>query len=415
MELTHLKNQDILLADLIEKETHRQETEIELIASENYVSQAVLEANGSILTNKYSEWYPWKRYYGWCGVVDEVEKLAISRAKELFWAEHVNVQPLSWSPANMAVYMWLLNPWDKVLWFSLDQWGHLSHWHPMNFSGILYDIVPYFLDKETEEMDMDELEKIALETNPAMIIAWFSAYSRNLDWKRFRAIADKCDAILLADIAHIAWLIAAWIIENPVPYCDVVTTTTHKTLRWPRGWMIMCREKYAKAIDRAVFPWLQWGPHENLIAWKAVAFWEALKPEFKEYQKQVVKNAQCLATWLQEQGFKIVSGWTDNHLMLVDTFGSYEVTGKDAELALEKVWLSVNKNMIPYDTRPPMDPSGIRVWTPAATTRGMKETEMKQIAKIFTEAVKNHKNLDILDSLRKQVITLCEKFPLYSS
>ena len=413
MEFKNLRNQDTVLANLIEKETHRQETEIELIASENYVSPAVLEANGSILTNKYSEWYPWKRYYWWCGVVDEVENLAISRAKELFGAEHVNVQPLSWSPANMAVYMGLLNPWDKVLWFSLDQGGHLSHGHPMNFSGILYDIIPYFLDKETEEMDMDELEKIALETKPAMIIAWFSAYSRDLDWKRFRKIADDCWAILMADIAHIAGLIAAGIIENPVPICDVVTTTTHKTLRWPRGWMIMCKEKYAKAIDRAVFPWLQWGPHENLIAGKAVAFWEALQPEFKDYQIQVVKNAQSLATELQSKGFKIVSWGTDNHLMLVDTFASYEVTGKEAELALETVGLSTNKNMVPYDTRPPMNPSGIRIWTPAATTRGMKEEEMKEIAEIFSQAVRNHDNTEILDTLRKRVISLCEKSPLY--
>ncbi len=414
MKLTNLENQDTLLADLISKEADRQETEIELIASENYVSPAVLEANGSILTNKYSEWYPWKRYYGWCWVVDEVENLAISRAKELFWAEHVNVQPLSWSPANMAVYMWLLNPWDKVLGFSLDQWGHLSHGHPMNFSGILYDIVPYFLDKETEEMDMDELEKIALEAKPAMIIAWFSAYSRDLDWKRFRKIADACGSILMADIAHIAGLIAAGIIENPVPYCDVVTTTTHKTLRGPRWGMIMCKEKHAKAIDRAVFPGLQWGPHENLIAGKAVAFWEALKPEFKEYQTQVVKNAQSLATELQSKWFKIVSWGTDNHLMLVDTFVSYEVTGKDAELALEKVGLSANKNMVPYDTRPPMNPSGIRLWTPAATTRWMKEDEMKEIAEIFSQAVRNHDNTEVLETLRKRVISLCEKFPLYS-
>lgn len=413
MKKDDISSQDPILAQLIDKEAHRQETEIELIASENYVSPAVLEANGSILTNKYSEWYPWKRYYGGCWVVDEVELLAIERAKELFGAEHVNVQPLSGSPANMAVYMWLLQPWDKVLWFSLDQWGHLSHGHPMNFSGILYEIVPYFLDKETEEMDMDELERIALKEKPAMIIAWFSAYSRNLDWKRFRDIADKCWAILLADIAHIAGLIAAWVIENPVPYCDVVTTTTHKTLRWPRGGMIMCKEKHAKAIDRAVFPGLQGGPHENLIAWKAVAFWEALKPEFKEYQTQVVKNAQKLAETLKEKGFKIVSGWTDNHLMLVDTFKSFEVTWKDAEHALELVGLSANKNMVPYDTRPPMNPSWIRIGTPAATTRWMQELEMEEIADIFSEAIQNYSQEDVLQELKKRVLVLCEKFPLY--
>lgn len=408
-----IQNNDPILADMIAREARRQDTEIELIASENYVSKDVLEANGSILTNKYAEWYAGKRYYGGCHIIDEIETLAINRAKELFGAEHVNVQPLSGSPANMAVYLWVLEPGDKVLGFSLDQWGHLTHGHPMNFSGILYENIPYFLDRETEEMDMDDLERIALESKPKMIIAGFSAYSRNLDWKRFREIADKCGAILMADIAHIAGLIAAGVIENPVPYCDVVTTTTHKTLRWPRGWMIMCKQKYAKAIDRAVFPGMQGGPHENLIAAKAVAFGEALKPEFKQYQLQVIKNAQTLATALQEKWFKIVSGGTDNHLMLVDTFVSYGVTGKDAEHALEVVGLSANKNMVPYDTRPPMNPSGIRVGTPAATTRGMAENEMKEIADIFSEAIQNHDNQAHLETQRQRVLSLCEKFPIY--
>ena len=409
-----LQDNDKVLADLIIKEAKRQDEEIELIASENYVSRDVLEANGSILTNKYAEGYSGRRYYGGCEVIDQVEDLAISRAKELFGAEHVNVQPLSGSPANMAVYMGLLNPGDKVLWFSLDQGGHLSHGHPMNFSGILYEIIPYFLDKQTEEMDMDALETLALETKPAMIIAGFSAYSRNLDWKRFRDIADKCGAILMADIAHIAGLVAAGIIENPVPYCDVVTTTTHKTLRGPRGGMIMCKQEHAKAIDRAVFPGLQWGPHENLIAAKAVAFWEALKPEFRDYQLQVVKNAQTLASCLQEKGFKIVSGGTDNHLMLVDTFASYEVTGKDAEHALERVGLSANKNMVPYDTRPPMNPSGIRIGTPAATTRGMWEEEMKEIADIFSHTIQNFDNDERLEIQRHRILKLCKNFPIYS-
>lgn len=407
-------NNDPILADMIAREARRQDTEIELIASENYVSKDVLEANGSILTNKYAEWYAGKRYYWGCHIIDEIETLAINRAKELFWAEHVNVQPLSGSPANMAVYLWVLNPGDKVLWFSLDQWGHLTHGHPMNFSWILYENIPYFLDKETEEMDMDDLEKIALETQPKMIIAGFSAYSRNLDWKRFREIADKCWAILMADIAHIAGLIAAGIIENPVPYCDVVTTTTHKTLRGPRWGMIMCKKKYAKVIDRAVFPWMQWGPHENLIAAKAVAFGEALKPEFKQYQIQVVKNAQTLAACLQEKWFKIVSGWTDNHLMLVDTFASYGVTWKDAEHALELVWLSANKNMVPYDTRPPMNPSWIRIWTPAATTRGMGIEQMQEIADIFSNAIQNYNDEVYLETQRQRVIALCEQFPIYS-
>lgn len=409
-----LKNNDALLAEMIEREAARQDMEIELIASENYVSQDVLEANGSILTNKYSEWYPGRRYYGGCGVIDEIEQLAIDRAKELFGAEYVNVQPLSGSPANMAVYMWLLNPGDKVLGLSLDQGGHLSHGHPMNFSGILYEIVPYFLDKQTEEIDMDEVERLALEHKPAMILAGFSAYSRNLDWKRFREIADKVGAILFADIAHIAGLVAAGIIDNPVPYCDVVTTTTHKTLRGPRWGMIMAKSQHEKALARAVFPGLQWGPHENLIAGKAVAFGEALKPEFKEYQKQVVKNAQVLASELENNGFKIVSGGTDNHLVLVDVFASFEVTGKDAEKALEEVGLSTNKNMVPYDTRPPMNPSGIRIGTPAATTRGMKEDEMKEIADIFTLAIQNYEDTSKLEELRGRVEALCKKFPIYS-
>lgn len=407
-----LQQTDPKLADMIAREANRQDTEIELIASENYVSKDVLEANGSILTNKYSEWYPGRRYYGGCHIIDEIETLAIDRAKELFGAEHVNVQPLSWSPANMAVYMGLLNPGDKVLGFSLDQWGHLSHGHPMNFSGILYEIIPYFLDKQTEEVDMDELERLAIETKPAMIIAWFSAYSRDLDWKRFREIADKVWAVLMADIAHIAGLIAAWIIENPVPYCDVVTTTTHKTLRWPRGWMIMCKQEHAKAIDRAVFPGLQWGPHENLIAAKAVAFWEALKPEFKDYQIQVVRNAQKLASELQGHGFKIVSWGTDNHLMLVDVFAGFEVTGKQAEHALEVVWLSTNKNMVPYDSRPPMNPSGIRIGTPAATTRWMGEDEMVEIADIFAQTIKNFKDEENLITQRERVLKLCKQFPI---
>jgi len=310
-----LKNNDKVLAELIEKEANREETEIQLIASENYTSLDVMEANWSILTNKYSEGYPGKRYYGWCSVIDEIETLAIDRAKELFWAEHVNVQALSWSPANMAVYLWLLNPGDKVLGLSLDQWWHLSHGHPLNFSGLLYDIVPYFLDKETGIIDMDEVERIALETKPKMILAWFSAYSRDMDWKRFRSIADKVWAVLMADIAHIAWLIAGWQLENPIPYCDVVTSTTHKTLRWPRWAIIMSKEKHAKALVRAVFPWVQWWPHENLIAAKAVAFKEALQPEFKEYAKQIIKNAKVLAKELIFNGFKIISNGTDNHLI----------------------------------------------------------------------------------------------------
>lgn len=408
-----LEKNDNILFNLIEKEAHREETEIQLIASENYTSLDIMEANWSILTNKYSEWYPGKRYYGWCSVIDEIETLAISRAKELFQAEHVNVQPLSGSPANMAVYLWLLNPGDKVLWLSLDQGGHLSHGHPLNFSGILYEIIPYTLDKQTGLIDMDEVERLALENKPKMILAWFSAYSRNLDWKRFRKIADKVWAILMADIAHIAGLIAGWVLENPVPICDVVTTTTHKTLRWPRGWMIMCKEKFAKDIDRAVFPGVQWGPHENLIAWKAVAFLEALKPEFKIYARQVVDNAKVLAEELMNHWFSITSNGTDNHLILVDVFWSFWITWKEAEKALEQVGLSTNKNMIPYDTRKALDPSGIRIWTPAATTRWMKELEMKIIARVFKEAIINKDDENKLKQLKAEILELCKKFPIY--
>jgi glycine hydroxymethyltransferase len=395
------------------KEESRQENEIELIASENYASLDVLEAAWSILSNKYSEWYPWKRYYAWQENIDKIENIAINRAKELFWAEYVNVQPLSWSPANLAVYLWVLKPGDTVLWLSLDQGGHLSHGHPMNFSWILYNIVPYFLDKEKEIIDMDEVERIALETKPKMILAWFSAYSRDLDWKRFREIADKVWAILMADIAHIAWLIAWWVLENPVPYCDIVTTTTHKTLRWPRWAIIMSKEKYSKDIAKAVFPWVQWWPHENLIAAKAVAFKEALDPSFKVYARQVVDNARFLADLLMENWFKITSNWTDNHLILIDVFSSFWVTWKEAEIALEKVGLSTNKNMVPYDIRKPMDPSWIRIWTPAVTTRWMKEEEMKIIADVFTRAIKNHNDDNILEWLKSEILDLCKRFPIY--
>ncbi len=408
-----LQNIDIDIYNLILKETERQENEIELIASENYASKAVLGASGSILSNKYSEWYPWKRYYAWQENIDLIEELAISRAKEIFWREYVNVQPLSWSPANLAVYLAFLKPWDKVLWLSLDQWGHLSHWHPLNFSWLLYEIIPYFLDKETETINMDEVEKIALETKPKMIIAWFSAYSRNLDWKRFREIADKVWAILMADISHIAWLIAWGVLENPVQYCDVITTTTHKTLRGPRWAIIMSKKEFEKDIARRVFPWVQWGPHENLIAAKAVAFKEALSEDFKKYCRQVVDNAKVLSNSLKDYWFKIISGWTDNHIVLVDVFSSFWVTWKEAEFALEKVWLSTNKNMIPYDIRKALDPSWIRLWTARATTRGMKENEMLFISRIFLETIKNKDNEDKLKLLKEEVLNFCKKYPIY--
>lgn len=412
MNYPNLQQQDPLVYEIIKREEQRQKEEIELIASENYVSKAVLEAMGSVLNNKYSEGYPGKRYYGGNEVIDQVEILAIQRAKELFGAEHVNVQPLSGSPANLAVYMALLNLGDKVLGFSLDQGGHLSHGHPLNFSGKLYTIIPYFVKKETEIIDMDEVEEIALREKPKMILAGFSAYSRDLDWKRFREIADKTGAFLFADIAHIAGLIAGKQLENPVPICDVVSTTTHKTLRGPRGAMIMCKEKFASAIDKAVFPGVQGGPHDHINAAKAVAYGEALKPEFQEYSAQIIKNARALSKALQKRGYRIISGGTDNHLMLVDVFGSKQITGKEAEKTLEKVGISINKNMIPYDPRKPLDPSGIRLGTPALTTRGCKEADMEIVARMLDDILVNRADEKKLQEIKQQVKDFSLKFPV---
>lgn len=412
MNYPNLQAEDLPVYEIVKREEQRQKEGIELIASENYVSKAVLEAMGSILTNKYSEGYPGKRYYGGNEIIDQAETLAINRAKELFDAEHVNVQPLSGSPANLAVYMALLNPGDKVLGFSLDQGGHLSHGHPLNFSGKLYSIIPYFVKKETEVIDMDEVEAIALREKPKMILAGFSAYSRSLDWKRFREIADKTGAFLFADVAHIAGLIAGKQLENPVPYCDVVSTTTHKTLRGPRGAMIMCKEKFALAIDKAVFPGVQGGPHDHINAAKAVAYGEALKPDFAEYSKQVIKNAQKLASAFQEKGYRIVSGGTDNHLMLVDLFGSKQITGKEAEKCLEHVGISINKNMIPFDPRKPLDPSGIRLGTPALTTRGCKEKDMQTVAELTDEALMNRADEYKLKAIKEKVKEFSLRFPV---
>lgn len=411
-KMKYLQKDDPKIYDIIKLEEKRQKEGIELIASENYVTPAVLEAMGSILTNKYSEGYPGHRYYGGNEVIDQAETLAQDRAKKLFGAEHVNVQPLSGSPANLAVYMALLKPGDKVLGFSLDQGGHLSHGHPLNFSGLLYTIVPYFVDKKTEIIDMDEVEKIALKEKPKMILAGFSAYSRNMDWKRFKQIADKIGAFTFADIAHIAGLIAGGQLDSPVPYFDVVSTTTHKTLRGPRGAMIMCKESFAKAIDRAVFPGTQGGPHDHINAAKAVAFGEALKPSFKKYSAQIITNAKELAAKMQKLGYKIVSGGTDNHLMLIDVFASKGVTGKEAEHALEAVGISINKNMVPYDVRKPMDPSGIRLGTPAITTRGAKEKHMKTIAQFIDKALTNKDNEVVLKKLRKDVRDFSLQFPV---
>jgi len=412
MNYSAIKKEDPQVYEIIKREEQRQKEGIELIASENYVSTAVLTAMGSILTNKYSEGYPGKRYYGGNEIIDQAETLAIERAKELFGAEHVNVQPLSGSPANLAVYMALLQPGDKVLGFSLDQGGHLSHGHPLNFSGKLYTIIPYFVDRATERIDMDEVEAIAMREKPKMILAGFSAYSRSMDWARFRAIADKCGAYLFADIAHIAGLVAGKQLENPIPFCDVVSTTTHKTLRGPRGAMIMCREQFAAAIDKSVFPGVQGGPHDHINAAKAVAYGEALRPEFAEYSKNVIANARALAKALQEKGYRIISGGTDNHLMLVDVFGSKNITGKEAEKALEKVGISINKNMIPFDPRKPLDPSGVRLGTPALTTRGASEADMKTVADLIDETLAHREDEAALGAIREKVKKFSLRFPV---
>ncbi len=411
MQYDHLQAEDPAVWAIIEKEEKRQNEEIELIASENYVSPAVLEAMATVLTNKYSEGYVGHRYYGGNANIDEIEALAIERAKKLFDAEHVNVQPLSGSPANAAVYMAFLNPGDKVLGLKLDHGGHLSHGHKVNFSGRLYDFVQYGVNAATGVIDMDEVREIALREKPKMIVAGFSAYSREIDWQKFKDIADEVGAYTFADIAHIAGLIAAKQIKNPVPIFDVVSTTTHKTLRGPRGAIIMCKEKYAKQINSAVFPGMQGGPHDHITAAKAVAFGEALQPEFLEYAKQIIKNAKIMAQEFINLGYRVVSGGTDNHLMVLD-LTSKGTVGKEAEEALEKIGISVSRSTIPDDQNPPMNPSGVRIGTPAVTTRGMKEEEMKLIAGYINEAIENKENDLKLNSLKEKVKTLCEKFPI---
>ncbi|MFA6194963.1 MAG: serine hydroxymethyltransferase [Patescibacteria group bacterium] len=411
MKYDHLQGQDPAVWEIIEKEERRQNEEIELIASENYVSPAVLEAMATVLTNKYSEGYVGHRYYGGNLIVDEIETLAIERAKKLFDAEHVNVQPLSGSPANAAVYMAFLNPGDKVLGLKLDHGGHLSHGHKVNFSGRLYNFVQYGVDPKTGVINMDEVREIALRERPKMIVAGFSAYSREIDWQKFQDIADEIGAFTFADIAHIAGLIAAKQIKNPVPIFDVVSTTTHKTLRGPRGAMIMCKEKYAKQVNSAVFPGMQGGPHDHITAAKAVAFGEALKPEFAEYAKQIILNAQAMAKEFIALGYRIISGGTDNHLMVID-LTSKGTVGKEAEKALEKIGVSVSRSTIPDDPNPPMNPSGIRVGTPAVTTRGMKEAEMKLIVSYIDEALMNKENDEKLNDLKEKVKALCAKFPI---
>jgi glycine hydroxymethyltransferase len=407
-----LKQVDPEVYDAIQKEVRRECETIELIASENFVSEAVLEAQGSVLTNKYSEGYPGKRWYNGCEYVDIIETLAIERAKKLFGAEHANVQPHSGSGANMAVYFSVLNPGDTVLAMNLAHGGHLTHGHPMNFSGRYYKIVPYGVDQKTEMLDYDEIEKLAVENKPKLILGGASAYPRTIYADRLRKIADKVGAYLFVDMAHFAGLVAAGCHPSPVPFCDFVTTTTHKTLRGPRAGMVLCKEKFAKEIDKQVFPGIQGGPLEHVIAAKAVAFKEALSPEFKEYQKQVVKNAQCMAAELAKRGLRIVSGGTDNHLLLVDV-SSVKLTGKDAANALHEAGITVNKNMIPFDQASPFVTSGIRIGTPAVTTRGMKEGEMKQIAQCIVTVLGNIADEAAKKKVRADVLALCKKFPLY--
>lgn len=410
MKSVNFTKKDIEILNLIKKEENRQLNELEMIASENYASISVRNALGSVLTNKYSEGYPGKRYYAGNEVIDDVESLAINRAKKLFSADHVNVQPLSGSPANIAVFLALLSPKDKVMGLSLDQGGHLSHGHPLNFSGKMYEFISYGVNKRTEIIDYDEVEKLAIKHKPKMIIAGFSAYPRNLNWKRFAQIAKKINAITMADIAHIAGLIAGKQLENPVPLFDVITTTTHKTLRGPRGAIIMCKNKYAKEIDRAVFPGIQGGPHDNVTAAKAICFYEALNPNFQKYSEQILKNAKTLEFIFKENNLRLVSGGTDNHLLLLD-MTSIGLTGKIAESALSKAGISVNKNMIPFDKRKPFDPSGIRIGTPAVTTRGMKEKEMKIVGKYICEALKDHKDDKKLLKIKNNIKSICKKFP----
>ncbi len=410
----HLKDVDPEISAIIAKETRRQEEGLELIASENSASLAVMEASGSTLTNKYSEGYIGKRYYGGNEVIDEMEALAIARAKQLFGCEHVNVQPLSGSPANLAVYMAMVKPGDKVLGLKLDHGGHLSHGHPVNFSGLNYNFAQYEVDEKTCRIDMNKVREIALRERPKMIIAGFSAYSRDIDWKAFKSIADEVGAVTFADIAHVAGLIAGKALESPVPFFDVVTTTTHKTMRGPRGAIIMCKERFAKDIDRTVFPGIQGGPHDNINAAKAVCFKEALQPAFQDYARQTIKNAQALAGELMKRGYKILTDGTDNHLMVVD-LRSKNLTGKVAEIALEKVGISCSRSTIPFDTRKAMDPSGIRLGSPSFTTRGMGLSEAVQIAALVDEAIMNAANEAKLASIGGAVKELCRKFPLYGA
>ena len=410
--MKHIKKIDSEIYQAIKNEIIREEENLELIASENFTSMAVLEAQGSVLTNKYAEGYPKARWYGGCTYVDEAERLAIKRAKELFGAEHANVQAHSGTQANMAVYFACLKPGDTVLSLDLACGGHLSHGHPHNFSGMFYNVVTYGVDKKTECFDYDNILDLALKNKPKLILAGASAYPRIMDFKKFREIADKVDAYLFVDMAHIAGLVAAGVHPTPIPYADFVTATTHKTLRGPRGGFILCRKNFAKKIDMEIFPGIQGGPLMHVIAAKAIAFKEASQKEFKAYQAQVVRNARGLSKALEEKGFRIVAGGTDTHLLLVDLTPK-AVTGKDASLALEFAGITVNKNLIPFDTKPPAVTSGIRLGTPAVTTRGMKEKEILKIADFVQRAIDNINEPEKLLKIKKEVLALTKKFPLY--
>ena len=410
--MSFLAKQDPNIKAVIDQEFMRQRDKLEMIASENIVSQAVMEAQGSVLTNKYAEGYPGKRYYGGCEHVDVVETLAIERAKRLFGAEHANVQPHSGSQANFAVYFAMLKPGDTIVGMNLSHGGHLTHGSPVNVSGTYFNVVPYGVNAETKQIDYDEFRKIVLESKPKLIIAGGSAYSRQIDFKKMADVAHEVGAIFMVDMAHFAGLVAAGLHPNPVEYADIVTTTTHKTLRGPRGGMILCKEEYAKAIDKSVFPGIQGGPLMHVIAAKAVAFGEALQPEFKEYAEQVIKNAKVLAAELMAKGLTIVSGGTDTHVMLVDVRNT-GLTGKEAEHLLDEIGITANKNTIPFDPASPFVTSGVRLGTPALTTRGLKEDDMKEIADIIAVVLQNPEDTAKHQDAAKRVVALCEKYPLY--
>ncbi|WP_022853793.1 serine hydroxymethyltransferase [Thermodesulfatator atlanticus] len=410
--MNFLKQTDPEIFGLIGKELARLQNQLEMIASENLASLAVMEAEGSVLMNKYAEGYPGRRYYGGCEFVDQVEDLARERLKLLFGAEHANVQPHSGSQANMAVYFSVLSPGDTILSMNLAHGGHLTHGSPVSFSGQLYKVVHYGVSKETETIDYDEVRKLAREHKPRMIVAGASAYPRTIDFQAFRDIADEIGAYLMVDMAHIAGLVAAGIHPSPVPYAEFVTSTTHKTMRGPRGGFILTQERFAKAIDKTIFPGIQGGPHMNIIAAKAVCFKEALSPEFKTYQQQVVANAKALAEVLKAEGFRLISGGTDNHLLLVD-LTNQGITGAEAEKALEKAGITVNKNAIPFDPLPPRITSGIRIGTPAVTTRGLKEKEIQQVGEWMVAVLKDHENESLIQDIRAKVQKLCDEFPVY--